>query len=46
MQQPEHCRDYNPAGSGTRVVKNPVVDEILTEKWNEDLQNYCDFVDI
>lgn len=25
-------------------VKNPVVDEVLTEKWEEDLQNYKDFV--
>ena len=25
-------------------VKNPVVDEVLTEKWTEDIQNYKDFV--
>lgn len=25
-------------------VKNPVVDEVLTEKWTEDTQNYKDFV--
>lgn len=25
-------------------VKNPVVDEVLTEKWNEDKKNYYDFV--
>lgn len=25
-------------------VKNPIVDEVLTEKWKEDLQNYNDFV--
>lgn len=25
-------------------VRNPVVDELLTEKWEEDLQNYKDFV--
>ena len=25
-------------------VRNPVVDEVLTEKWKEDRQNYLDFV--
>ena len=28
------------------IVKNPVVDEILTEKWIEKIQNYQDFVDM
>ena len=27
-------------------VKNPVVDEVLTEKWEEDEQNYTDFVNM
>ena len=27
-------------------VKNPVVDEILSEKWKEDRRNYFDFVDM
>lgn len=27
-------------------VKNPVVDEVLTEKWTEDYQNYTDFVNM
>jgi len=26
------------------VVKNPVVDEILSEKWDENIQNYKDFI--
>lgn len=32
------------AGNKPFVVKNPVVDEILTEKWYENRQNYYDFV--
>ena len=28
------------------IVKNPVVDEVLTEKWEENTQNYYDFVDM
>lgn len=31
------------SGSLPFEVKNPVVDEILSEKWNEDIQNYKDF---
>lgn len=27
-------------------VKNPVIDEVLTEKWEEDEQNYTDFVNM
>ena len=27
-------------------VKNPVVEEVLTEKWEENAQNYLDFVDM
>ena len=27
-------------------VKNPVIDEVLTEKWKEDEQNYTDFVNM
>ncbi len=27
-------------------VNNPVVNEVLTEKWEEDIQNYLDFVDM
>ena len=27
-------------------VRNPVVDEVLTEKWNEDIHNYLDFTDM
>ena len=27
-------------------VKNPVIDEVLTEKWEEDEQNYIDFVNM
>lgn len=26
------------------VVRNPVVDEVLSEKWDEDIKNYKDFV--
>lgn len=26
------------------VVKNPVVDEVLSEKWQEDARNYLDFI--
>ena len=32
------------SGQTPFIVKNPVVDEILTEKWQEDNQNYIDFV--
>lgn len=28
------------------IVKNPVVEEILTEKWMEKIQNYQDFVEM
>lgn len=27
-------------------VKNPVIDEVLTEKWKEDEKNYTDFVNM
>lgn len=32
------------SGQTPFVVKNPVVDETLSEKWEEDIQNYRDFV--
>ena len=28
------------------IVKNPVVEEILTEKWMEKMENYQDFVEM
>lgn len=44
----DFCRYVNSliksAGGKPFTVRNPVADEVLTEKWQEDIQNYFDFV--